>query len=372
MNAKLHPLIVVLVILLTFLAIGVWYWGTGEAKKIGGPAHIELGPNGHLYVQIQNQLLEHDAEGVFVARHDLSKLGVEHLLGGFAFFSDGDIVFRRGPDPRSLADNVRAFGRLPNRDSLEPEAAESGMYRCNLGTSTCRPFGTVAIDFKAAFAIYVDQETDEVFISDTTRHVVRKYSPEGEMLAEPVGGFMFPNKLLLHDERLFVVNTNNHQVRVIEPATETFGTELEAIDVVPGVAVEAGRAWPSHLARVGEEWWVIIMRTAMNEGGVYVFDDDWRFDRTVSLPANADPISLGPFQDVVLISDWDNDRIYRVSREGALLTDFASPGLEQVLAESRKLRSQYNIYSYLGILLFALVFGGLVVRSLIAGRSPSG
>ena len=97
MNSKVHPLVVVLVILFAFLAIGVWIWGTGEAKKIGGPAELRTDPDGHLYIQIQNQLLEHEADGVFLDRHDLDKLGVESILLSIPFFSDGDILLRRGP-----------------------------------------------------------------------------------------------------------------------------------------------------------------------------------------------------------------------------------------------------------------------------------
>ncbi len=90
MNSKVHPLVVVLVIVLTIFAIGVWIWGTGQAKKISGPAELRTDPDGHLYIQIQNQLLEHDADGVFLDRHDLAQIGVEAVLGTFAFFSDGD------------------------------------------------------------------------------------------------------------------------------------------------------------------------------------------------------------------------------------------------------------------------------------------
>ena len=76
-----------------------------------------------------------------------------------------------------------------------------------------------------------------------------------------------------------------------------------------------------------------------------------------------------PYRDEVLISDWNNDRIYRVSTSGELLTDFNSPGLEKVLDESRTARRQYEFYSYGGVGLFALVIFGLLVRGLAASMS---
>ncbi len=113
------------------------------------------------------------------------------------------------------------------------------------------------------------------------------------------------------------------------------------------------------------------MRSAMNEGGIYVFDDIWRYDRKINLPPGADPIALLLFRDEVLISDWNNDRIYRVSSRGELLGNFASSGLEQVLTESRTLRRQYEIYGYSGIVLFAFLILGLLVRGLAIKMSSS-
>lgn len=369
MNSKVHPLVVALVMLLTFLAIGVWIWGTGEAKKIGGPAELRTDPDGHLYIQIQNQLLEHDADGVFLKQHDLSALGVELVLGTIAFFSDGDILLRRGPDPRTLSENIRAYQRRTNDQTLVPQSPDTGLYRCDLETITCELFGSWGIDFKAAHSIFVDWHTDEVYVADTTRHLLRKYSANGEALAEPVGGFKFPNQLLMHEGQLFVANTNHHQIRVVDPRTQSFGEQLDAFDVVPAAASTAGQTWPSHIARVGDEWWVNSMRTDMNEGGIYIFYDDGRYDRKVTLPPGADPISLISFGGEVLISDWNNERIYRVSSKGELLKDFASSGLEQVLAESQTSRRQFEMYSYAGIVLFALVIVGLLVRGLAVKMS---
>lgn len=361
MNAKVHPLVAVLVIFLTFVAIGVWMWGSGAARNIGGPSELKLDPDGHLYIQIQNQILEHDAKGVFIERHDLAGLGVARLLGATAFFSDGDILLRRGPDPRTLSQNIRAYQRRTNDQSVVPQTPDTGLYRCDLDSSSCEIFGPDGIDFKAAYSAFIDWRDDEVYIADTTRHLLRKFSASGDPLVEPVGGFKFPNQLLLNDGVLYVANTNFHQIRKIDPHTSTFGQELGAFNVEPPIAVAAGQTWPSHVARVGDEWWVNNMRNTMSDGGVYIFDDNWRFDRVLPLPPDADPISLLAFRGDVLISDWKNDRVYRFSSSGKRLEDFTSPGLEQVLQASRTKRLQFTIFSYSGIGLFLLVLGALFI-----------
>lgn len=344
-------------------------WGSGEAASIGGPAELRADSDGHLYLQIQNQLIEHDSNGAFLETHDLSDLGVEKFLGTYDFFSNGDILLRRGPDPRSFADNVRAFQRKTNRQSLEPSTPNSGLYRCNLDTKSCVRFGQTGIDFKAAYGTVIDRRTDDVYISDTTRHQLRKYSADGAVLAAPVPGFKFPNQLQLDNERLLVADTNNHEVRIVDSRSASFGDEIERIDTVPAAAGVLGQNWPSHIARVGGEWWVNNMRTGMNEGGIYIFDDNWRYARKATLPPGADPISLIAFGDEVLVSDWNNDRVHRLSMTGEVLSDFESAGLDRVLADSRTSRRYFVFISYSGIALFALVLIGLLLRAFAVSMS---
>jgi len=365
MNAKVHPLVAVLVIVATLAALGVWAWGSGAAKEIGGPAGLIASPSGHLYVQMQNVLLEHDTEGQFVKRHDLSRLGVERVLGAIGFFPDGDVLLRRGPDERTLLDNVRAYLRLQNENPTVSMSPESGLYRCNLESGECRQFGSSGVDFNAAFSLYIDPADSTVYISDTTRHALRKYSGDGEHLGDAEDGLKFPNELVMHDGRLYVANTNHHEIRIVSPETDSFGREIVSVDVIPEAASLSRQIWPSHLVRVGDEWWVNNMRSGMNEGGIYIFDDDWNFKARVDLPPGADPIALLPFNGEVLVSDWNNDRIHRVLVNGIRLGDFESPGLHDLVAESVERRWQYQAIAWFALAVLALLILGLLVKGLL-------
>ena len=369
MNSNVHPLAAALVILLALVAIGVWTWASGAAANIGGPSELRADPDGHLYIQIQNKLIEHDAGGAYLKTHDLSDVGVDVFLGTYGFFSNGDILLRRGPDPRSFTDNIRAFQRKTNRQSLQPLTPDAGLHRCNLETGACRLFGNNAIDFKAAHGIFIDWQTDDVYISDTTRHVLRKYSGEGEVLAGPEDGFRFPNHILMFDGQLLVADTNNHVIHVVDPQSSSFGHTIGRIDVVSAEARAARQTWPTHFVRAGDEWWVNNMRTNMNEGGIYVFDDNWQYLRQVSLPRGADPISLMILGKEVLVSDWNNDKVHRFSIAGEHLRDFESAGLDQIVAGAQEARRRFEAYKYLGVVLFAFVLGGLMVRALAVNMS---
>jgi len=369
MNSNVHPLVVVLVLVLTGIAIATWMWGSGAAANIGGPSELKLDPDGHVYVQIQGKLVEHDANGQYLKTHDLSDMGVGLFLGSFDFFANGDILLRRGPDPRSASDNFRAFQRKTNEQSIEPDSPASGLFRCELGTHHCERFGKTGVDFKAAHGMVINRKTDEVYISDTTRHLLRKYSSDGVALAEPVSGFRFPNQILIFDEKLFVADTNHHEIRAVDSSTGSFGDELGRNSVTPEIATAERRTWPSHFIRVGDGWWVNNMRTGMNQGAIYLFDDNWRLIRKLDLPDDADPIALLAFGDEVWISDWYNDKVRRFSTAGEPLADLDSAGLEKILAQARTERWQFEVISYSGIALILLILGGLGVRGLAVSMS---
>jgi hypothetical protein len=110
----------------------------------------------------------------------------------------------------------------------------------------------------------------------------------------------------------------------------------------------------------------------MDDGGIYVFDDIWRYSHKIALPQRADPISLIAFNGEILASDWNNDRIHRIAPNGNPLVDFASSGLDQVLAEARTSRRQFEMVSYSGIVLFAFVMAALLVWALAVNMSGRG
>ncbi len=370
MDKNVHPLAATLIVLVSILTLATWLWCRGEAMVIGGPAGLEVDPRGHLYIQIQNKLLEHSPNGEFVALHDLEDLGIERVIGSTTFFSNGDVLLRRGPDTRSILDSVRSFLRQTNENSLTPDVANTGLYRCDLQRKHCQVFGNEAIDLKSTFSAFIDPVTDDVYISDTSRHLVRKYDEDGNVAADPVEGFHFPNQLLLHDGALLIADTNHHRIHIVEPMSASFGREISSANVVPSEAATAGQRWPNHFVRVRNEWWVNNMSSDTNYGGIYVFDDGWDFQRRIALPDNADPISLVNFNGEVLISDWYGDRVHRLSPEGKVLGDFRSSGLAETLVAAEATRANYDLYAWLAAFVGLTMVGALALKGTDWSQSP--
>lgn len=372
LNANVHPAIATAVLLLAAVAIAVKIWGDGRALDVGGPAQMLRAPAGQVYIQVGNRLLQHDPQGGFVRPIDLADLGVTRVIGGFAFFPNGDLLLRRGSDPRSLLDNLRAYGRLRNPRSILDADPESGLARCDLQKLQCSPFGAAPIDFRSTFHAYIEPQAATVWFSDTPRHTLRKFSTDGEQLASLETGVRFPNHLVVHDGQLLVADTNNHRLAAFDISTTGAPEFVASIDVIPEEAASRRERWPTHFAQIEGRWWVNNMRSNMRNGGIYVFDDDWRFMQRMALPDDADPIAILPFGSGALVSDWDNLRVYRLDADGRRLDDFKSAGLEAVLRDAREQRHFYAVVSWLGIGLFVLVFAGLLLKGVLepAAQKP--
>jgi len=151
---------------------------------------------------------------------------------------------------------------------------------------------------------------------------------------------------MVSDDVLLVADTNHHRIRAIESGDAEFGVERFSANVVPSEASGNDQKWPSHFVRAGDQWWLNNMKTGMNYGGIYAFDDEWGFTKRLDLPELLDPIALVQFNDEVLISDWYGDRVHRVALSGEPLGDFQSEGLAEVLDEFGVERSRYDTYAW--------------------------
>ena len=75
------------------------------------------------------------------------------------------------------------------------------------------------------------------------------------------------------------------------------------------------------------------------------------------------------FADGVLIADWWNGRIYRISPSGDRLGDFSSPGMAAVLADAAYERAAYQQAGYAGTVLVLALFAGLLGWAVTRSRA---
>jgi len=357
MNQEVHPTTAFVVIAIAACLLSFIFWARGEALNVGGPDQLQYDEQGNVFIHVADTLFKFSSDFTLLGKYELSQIGVYDLVGDFAFFSNGDILIRRGKYKPGFVESIRRYLRAP--ETKEPVATieGEGLFRCNLESKQCSPFASNNLDFDSAFHLSIDLATDTVYLSDTDRHKLRKFDKEGNQLAVQHSGYKFPNQNMLFDGTLLIADTNHHAVQMADISDERFGEIIKTFAV--GHRSLGVKNWTYAFARVGDTWWVNNMDNTMSYGAVAIYDEQWNFIEAVNLPGDADPIDFAVLKDRVLITDLGNMRIYQLDYQGNLL-DTPLPGelsvKLDVLLESQQ--------SYRKLTIFAIA---LFIAFLVAG-----
>lgn len=363
MNSELNVRTIVLILLVFGLILGGWFQARLRMQDFEGASHMHLDPGGRLYIQVGNRLFQYGADGRFGRAFDLADVGVEALAGDFAFFSNGDILLSRQPYAPSFLERIRILKRQRNTSGGYRRNGRESLVRCDLPAKRCAPFGERAFNLNQAFHLYIDPLHDEVYLAEGARHQVRKLDAAGRETARLDKGLKFPNQVFVHGGRLYIANTNRHEILMVDTADKDFGnilarveTEIEDIDT-------CGARWPSSMLIVNGELWVNNMNQDMKNGRISIFDAQGSYRKTVPLPASADPIDLKLFQGSVLISDYRNFTVYRVGLDGTPAGEFPGGALKSYLSGQR---ARHDFYAALSRGLLWLFWGALAAGFLVA------
>ncbi len=195
------------------------------------------------------------------------------------------------------------------------------------------------------------------FYVSSSRGVVARVSRNGEIktLIEPEEGWAAPNTVtLLNDGRLAVADTNHHRLVLIDP-TARLGekTVAASTDFSRG-----GRIWPVVVKQHRDgTLWSINGDGTLEQGDILVYSPEGAPRKRVDLGEKADPVSLTPWGEVILISDYGRNLLLRVDGAGEAFA-FGAGELATALEEGRKEREAWQGVNKAG-------WGGLVVAVLI-------
>ncbi|MCI0505937.1 MAG: hypothetical protein L0Z73_07465 [Gammaproteobacteria bacterium] len=373
MNQNVNPVTAAIIILISLGMISLIFWARGESLRAGGPDQIQLDRAGNIHIHVADKLYKLDRQLNLLNEYDLPELGIHDLVGDFAFFADGGMLVRLGKYEPGLVESIMRYFRVA--DTKQPVAKHNneGLYRCQLNIKECVPFGSNNLDFDSAFHLSIDTHADTVYLSDTGRHKLRKYSAQGKELAVQHNGYKFPNQIMLQDNQLLVADTNHHAIQVAETGDDKFGRIIATHSILNDAL--GGNTWTYSFAKVAGNWWVNNMAGSMSHGAVAMYSGDWRFIKTIALPADADPIDFAVLDNRVLISDLSNIRIYQLDQQGNLIDGDLPDAISLKLTHLQNRRIHYNNLTYSAIGLFILfLLGGFAVairqaRSTEEGRA---
>ena len=371
MDKEINPVIAGLVILLVILCIGAYMWSDGLAQSVSGPGHMHLDGQGNLYLSSDNHILKFDAQGKLLQDYSLENFGITNLTGDFGVFRNGDLLISPISFNPDFLEGLATF--LRREEMARKERSElGGLVRCDLAADRCRNFIATDTPYDHSFFLEVDQATESVYLADTSRHRVLKYNAEGEKVAHNDSDWEYPNRLLLHDDQLLVIDTNHFRIRALDSnSAKLADLSSGARNGMPPEARNNGHRFPANMIRVADQWWLIIMDNAMSNGGLYRFDDKWVYRDYLPLPEDANPLAILPFNDRVLVSDPINMKVYQFDHYGRQLSDFTPDALLSHVAGLQKKKDDFRTLGQqvMGGLIFAIILA--LVAAYRTGKSPN-
>lgn len=342
MDKNVHPAVAVIVIFLAAFLISLYVWAQGAETDVGGADQVQQDAQGNVYVHVSDTLYKFSPSFELLSSYELSQYGVQDMVGDFAFFANGDILIRQGKYDPGFLESIFRFLRYQDRKQPVAKNQDEGLARCNLETGECHPFGESNLDFDIAFHLSIDTATDTVYVSDTSRSTLRKFDASGREIAKNDDNFHFPNQIMLDHGQLLVADTNHHAIRVLEISDDKFA------EIVTSHRLKTktrGKNWVFSFARVGEHWWVNHMDAGMSDGEISVYNDQWKYQETIGLPDDADPIDILALADRVIVTDLANSRIYQLDSLGKILDKPLPQQLQDKLNLQLQAKQRYHTYA---------------------------
>ncbi len=360
---EIKPRDVVLVLLVFgILLVGIFRFGAAERAQ-QGPSLLRVNQQGDLYVVFNEKLFRLYADGTHADTHDLKELGVGELIGGIAFFRNGDLLLRSGDSTPNWYEQllIQVRMRQPERPKGTPG---DRLTRCNLATLVCVPLKGFEQTFKRTFRIDIDAN-DNIFIADTGREAVYWLDSEGYAIAELRSGFRLPNQLTRDGDRIVVANTNRNELTFIPLAKGKFAPvgDWSHVKVNVSETKNTGEIWPMDLLKVGSDWLVLSQGHNMMFGDVFRFAEDGSYQTKFNLPDEVDPLGLATLGDEVVVTDYAGLRLLRFSDNGEARGELIVP---EIMNYAESVRAARAHYARLQILLWGVFAGALVFGFAIA------
>lgn len=145
MNQNIKPLTATFIILIGVSLISLIFWLRGESLNVGGADQIKFDPEGNVIVHVAGKLVKLSPDLELLKEYELAELGVYDLVGDFDFFSDGDILIRRGKYQPGLLESVSRYFRKADTKLPIAERENEGLFRCKLDLKQCSAFGADAL-----------------------------------------------------------------------------------------------------------------------------------------------------------------------------------------------------------------------------------
>lgn len=347
MNTDVKPLTAFIVIFISVLLFGTYYWLSEKQSLLPAPSVLSLTPKGDLAVVLGNQLLIKRSE-IQDEFYDLGEMGVDSpLIGDLAWLSDQEVLVRTGATEISLLQRV-SFGPISEQPGIRLMNTDKKIQRCNLQTKICVPLSSTLGEMNFPYAAAVSK-SGLVALAETSSHQVSLYDLQGNQLSVLSDGLYFPNRVRWNDEQLIVANTNENKIqRVTVRDNKLVG--LEIVKSTKGLEGSEGEKRPIDFVKNSDGWAALIKTSDFSEGRIYQFDEDWQEQGSLELPSSGMIMSVLQWGDKIVAADTETREVY--VHNGQDWGYVAWPALQNQLASNR---DKAAVYEDLLILLYCVM-----------------
>ena len=332
---------------------------SSAANDIVGPNQVQVMNDGTVLAVAGEHIYVHDRDGVLLQAVATAELGSDSYVGALLALDRDTVILR--DDRRVPASLERDFSSFM-RQRVPPLNRTSGsgvLQRCRLSTASCEPMGN---DFhsRRVFDLAASTDGKRIIAADTTAWQLVELDAAGRSLRSTPASFQFPNTVAWIGDELWVADTNNHRLALVDTTPEWFGQVLAEV-VVDGAGWDF--SWPIAFAPLPDGGWAVVSsNTAFDATRAYVYDDDGRLQHEIRLPRGADLLDAAVLGDEVLLADFRNFAIHAVAAEGAgAVRSFGSPRFWSDMADLKSARRRWQALSQFALVLMAGALGFLVL-----------
>ena len=362
MDKEINPVLALVIIVMLLIPLGFRFWAGGEhAGSRVSNFYLEEDAVGRLSLQVDNQLIFNAQTNTDEEQIDLGELGVSELRGNVAYFSNNDVLVRVGNSQAGLS-SLFSFAEFEDSEQekkreklVNGRQSQAGFYRCSLSGSSCESLQNLEAAWN--YKTFIDDESDEIYLSSGTDHILSKYDQKGNLTAKKAGDFKFPKRIREHGGELYVSDTNNHRVVFIDHKNNDFGRTIQSH---PSSTNENQTAsWTLDAVFLNDSWWVLNAGDGMENSKLMRFDQNWDYKNTIALPDKAEPADLLVRDSNLLVSDRSLGVIYQFDGVGNKLAEITSPSVKGYFAMMDNKRAYYsNLMMLCNIILLVMVVGG--------------
>jgi len=207
--------------------------------------------------------------------------------------------------------------------------------------------------FRGAFKFVVDRKSGEIFVADSSNHIIHQFMTDGSYVrsfgreGKKPGELKFPNSILFdRDGNLIVVNTNCFRI-------DLFSRQGDFLKTIANVAAIDAYRFPTLLAKVGD-WLAFLHTVDLRQAEVMLYNDDGQAIGKFPVPRRLDEAGdIAAWDRKVLVSDQKLRKIYAFSAADRTFLGSFSDELDQMGERATRLENRYGRIS--GYALIALL-----------------